>query len=137
VRSADIFALMDAIGNKNRKQAIELFHDLLSKDDPVQIMGMVIRHFRNLILVKECLNRNFSEKEIQKTLNLRDFVVKKLVTQSRSYTLKELDEIYRKLLEFDVLVKTSQLDVELGIDLLIVDSLPESIRFVLQRDQES
>jgi len=52
VRSADIFALMDAIGNKNRKQAIELFHDILSKDDPAQIMGMLIRHFRNLILVK-------------------------------------------------------------------------------------
>lgn len=137
VRSADIFALTDAIGNKNRKLAIELFHDLLAKNDPIHIMGMVVRHFRNLILVKECLSNNFSEKEILSKLNLRDFVVRKLVNQARLYTQKELDAIYRKLLEVDVLIKSSQLDLELAIDLLIVDGLPGSYHFVPLGESES
>lgn len=137
VRSADIFALTDAIGSKNRKLAIELFHDLLSKSDPSHIMGMVVRHFRSLILVEECLRKNFSENEISKKLNLRDFVVRKLVNQARFYTQQELDEIYRKLLDLDVLIKSSLVDSELAIDLLIVDGLPEGVHSVLEGELES
>lgn len=137
VPSADIFALVDAIGNKNRKQAVKLFHDLISNYDLSHIMGMVVRHFRNLLLVKESLERDDGEKDIQRALNLRDFVLRNLIAQTRFYGLSELDEIYRNLLEADVLFKTGQLDLELAIDLLILDDLPEISRFVPQGEFES
>lgn len=137
VPSADIFALVDTIGIKDRKQAVEMFHDLVSNHDLAHIMGMVVRHFRNLILVKECLETGLGEKTIQRNLNIRDFVLRKLVKQTRLYRLSELENIYRKLLEIDVLFKSGQLDLDLAIDLLILDGLPEISRFVPQRKLEN
>lgn len=117
----NIFKMVDAMGSRNGNQAIAMLHQMLSHQDAPSIFGMVVRQFRLLLLGKEILDNGGGENEIASTLKVHPFVARKVVAQARHFTQPDLEAIYRRLLTIDVATKSSEMDPDLSLDLLIAD----------------
>jgi DNA polymerase-3 subunit delta len=124
--AGNIFALVDALGNRNGQGAMKMFHRLLDEQDVISIFGMVARQFRLLLLTKEILDDGGNETEIANRLRgeafkVQPFMVPKLVTQARKFSLSALENIYRRLLEMDAANKSGEMEASLAIDTLIAE----------------
>jgi DNA polymerase III subunit delta len=116
---SDIFAMVDAIGERNGQKALELLHILLEEMDFIPLFGMVIRQFRLLIQAREILDLGGTERDLIETLGLHPFVAEKIWTQARQFDLPSLEMIYYHLLEIDLGEKTGRMPGELALDVLI------------------
>jgi len=105
----NIFNLIDALGNKNKKLALTLIENQLNEGIAIQyIITMIIRQFRLLLKIKTLLNNNVNQNLNTSTiLKLPNFVIKKITKQSSLFNLKELKKIYQKLLLIDEKIKTT------------------------------
>ncbi len=107
----DIFETIDAVAEKNKKEALSLLKKHLQKgDSPVYLLAMINYQFRNLLLAK---SKGFER------LKLHPFVARKSIAQARLFTADELKKIYRKIFEADLNIKTGKMEPKTALDLLI------------------
>ena len=118
---ADIFEFVDALGNRDRKKAVRVFHRLLADQDQLRIFSMVVRQFRLLLLSREILDQHGGDAEITRRLKTHPYVSRKIASQARHFSQAQLDRIYHRLLDIDYGLKTGKMNVDLSIDLLIAD----------------
>lgn len=116
-----IFELVDALGNRDRKTAIGVFHRLLADQDQLRIFSMIVRQFRLLLLSREILDQNGGEIEVTRRLKLHPFVGRKIASQARFFNQSQLESIYHRLLDIDSSLKTGMMSVDLSVDLLIAE----------------
>ncbi|MCP5100018.1 MAG: DNA polymerase III subunit delta [Chloroflexi bacterium] len=117
---ANIFDLVDAIGNRKSKQASLLLQKKFTEGaDPFYLFSMFIRQFRLLLQVKECVKSGLRPPDITKALKMHSFVVGKLYQQCQGFSLPQLEHIYGHLLEIDVGVKTGRNEMVTALTLLV------------------
>lgn len=116
----NIFELVDALGLGDGSKAQHVLHSLLEEVEAGELWGMVIRQFRLLLLAREMLDARASLPDIQKGLDVHEFVAKKVSNQAGRFSLPVLEDIYHRLLEIDEQAKTSQMPLDLALDMLIV-----------------
>tara|TARA_Y100000310_G_scaffold335804_1_gene418749 strand:+ start:984 stop:1949 length:966 start_codon:yes stop_codon:yes gene_type:complete len=108
---ADIFALTDALGRKNRKNALALIEQQFAAGTaPLELLGKIVWQFKNLLLVRDALDSNPGypvPAQLANELGLHPFVVKKTLPQAAKYNLGELQSAYAQLLEIDKQLKQS------------------------------
>lgn len=122
VAQADIFALVDAIGQQQGSAAAELLHRKLEAgDEPLFLLGMIMRQIRLLIQVREKLDQGYRLDQVADTVGIHPYVADKLGRQALNFALPRLEDIHRQLLETDVAIKTSQIDPAVALDLLVVE----------------
>lgn len=122
VAAASIFDLVDALGNRNGRRASLLLQQKLNEGiDPFYLFSMFVRQFRLLIQVKELADAGYRPQGISRELKLHSFVVGKLFQQARGFSQRELEQIYRRLLDVDVDVKTGQDDMQTALYLLVAN----------------
>jgi DNA polymerase-3 subunit delta len=112
---ADIFDMVDALGNKNGQVALQLLQRLLDERDTISIFGMVVRQFRLLIQVREIMDQGGMMGEIAGGIKVPYFVAEKLVQQARGFDLRALEEVYHRLLDLDEGVKSGRYTYDLGL----------------------
>jgi DNA polymerase-3 subunit delta len=115
-----VFELVDALGQNDGKKAQRVLHQLLEEEEAFELWGMVIRQFRLLLQAREMLDEHATAIEVQNALGLRDFVAQKVCNQAGRFSMSSLESIYHKLLEIDEGAKTSQVPLDLALDMLIV-----------------
>lgn len=115
----DIFELVDALAMRDARNSMRMLHRLLEYNDYFAIFGMITRQFRLLIQVREALDQGVPEKAISSFLKINPFIAGKLIQQARRLTMGELENAYRRLLEVDKAVKTSQADDELALEIFV------------------
>lgn len=107
----NIFDLIDALGVKNKKRALELIHDHLKKGESEgYLLNRFVYQFRNLIKVKTGGGKD-----------LHPFVFRKTQSQARNFDFDELKKIYRKLLEIDLDIKTGKIDARTALELFVTE----------------
>lgn len=117
---ASIFELVDALGERNGRQAALLLQQKLNEGaDPFYLFTMFVRQFRYLIQVKELADAGSRPPAISQELKMHSFVTSKLYQQSQGFGLAQLEQIYRHLLDIDVGVKTGRNDMTTALNLLI------------------
>lgn len=115
-----IFSLIDAIGERNRQRAMKfLEEELLAGQAPEQILAMIIRQYRMILSVKDAMERGMNEREVEKEMKLNSYVMKKVLGQSRHYTVTALKNIFASLIRLEQQFKTGQIDLTAGLDLLV------------------
>ncbi|NDJ76238.1 MAG: DNA polymerase III subunit delta [Chloroflexi bacterium] len=119
VAEPDVFAMVDAIGKRDGATALQLLHRLLAEDEPLRLFGMIIRQFRLLILAREYLDAGGSPNGIAQAIGVHPFVGEKLGQQVRAFSIAQLEQIYRFLLETDAGIKTGKVGDVLALDLLV------------------
>ncbi len=117
----DVFALVDALGSGDGKKAQKVLHRLLEDEDAMALWGMVIRQFRLLLQAREIIAGRGGSSQVQQALGLHEFVAGKISEQARRFSLPALESVYHKLLEMDEGAKTSQVPLDLALDMLIVE----------------
>lgn len=120
-QEGDIFALTDALGERNGKAAIKQFLLLLEHNDLLELTGMIHRQFRLLIQAREILDVGGKPQDIERELGVLGFVARKLSDQARRFNMRQLLEIYDRLLKIDLDMKTGGTPGDVAYELLIAD----------------
>jgi DNA polymerase III subunit delta len=115
-----IFELADAIGQRDCRRALDALHELLAESASEELIGMIIRQFRLLIIIKEALGTAMSLTDMTILVKLPAGIVEKYITQAKGYSLVELKGIYQRLLTLDLSNKTGQMQPNLALETFIV-----------------
>lgn len=120
----NIFNLIDALGNKNKKLALKLLAGQIQNGaQPLALLGMISRQFKNLLLVKSYAEKSqgrIDNYAAAKDLGLHPFVFQKTLAQCRNFTAENLIEISDNLLHIESQLKSGAKNPELLLDLLIM-----------------
>ena len=105
---ASIFALSDSIGNKNGREALRILKDMFYLgESPFKLIGFLVRHFRNLLLVKDYRSQGYDENQIKEKTKLHPFVIKKSVRQAERFSIQQLTAAMERLLLIEVELKST------------------------------
>mgnify|MGYP002626224667 FL=1 len=116
-----IFAMTDAIVEKNQKRAIDLYYDLLAlKEPPAKILALITRQFNLMLQVKEMYTNRRDNASIASAVKLAPFLVGKYINWSKGYTYEELKEALELCATNDEAVKTGKLDYVISVEMVIV-----------------
>lgn len=122
VQEARIFDLTDALAQRNRKQALNLLHDLLADGEPpLKLISTITSQVRSLLLVKELSQKGMRGGQISSTLGIAPFIADKALRQVGNFTVPQLEKVYHQLLSTDAALKRSLLTPELALDLLVIN----------------
>jgi DNA polymerase-3 subunit delta len=116
-----VFDFVDALSLGNGKVAQKLLHRLLENEEAFSLWGMVVRQFRLLIQAREILDGRGNKDDVARALGVHSYVAEKTSGQAVRFSIEALESIYRKLLVIDERVKTSQITLELALDMLIAE----------------
>ncbi|MFC1859957.1 DNA polymerase III subunit delta [Chloroflexota bacterium] len=122
-QQSSVFAMVDAILDFKAGLAEQLLQQLMQKGaSSAYLLVMLSWQVRRIVRIKELINQRKSEIEIRSKLSLAsDFAWRKTKEQSGRYPLERIKEVYRKLLEADLSIKTGKYDGELALNILIVE----------------
>ncbi|MFM8321963.1 MAG: DNA polymerase III subunit delta [Chloroflexota bacterium] len=119
VGEGDIFAMVDALSSRDSRKALDLLERLLEYQEYYGIFGMIVRQFRLLLLARDALDRGASGPELIKIVGGSSYVAGKMSEQARSFRLPDLERAYRRLLELDQAVKTSQVSDRIALETFV------------------
>ena len=120
-QEGSIFALTDALGERNAVKAMQEFQLLTEKSDVMELSGMIHRQSRLLIQAREIIDEGGSVQQIEKELKVLNFIARKLYTQAQRFSLRQLLDIFSRLLEIDEGIKTGGMPGQTAYELLIAD----------------
>lgn len=109
---SDVFALVDAIGNRQGADASKHLHRMLEDRDSMFAFAMIARQFRLLTQIRESMELGLNPAEAS---GMAPFLVKRLTPQAKRFSLKELESIMRQLLDIDVASKTGRLSLDTAL----------------------
>lgn len=118
---ANVFEIVDALGEGKSQQAAILVHRLLDdpKQQPLALLSMIVRQFRLLIQVREALDTNRGLRDLPDLARLPDRVLRNLSAQAKRFSPAQLEQVYRHLAETDAAIKTGRISDMLALDLLV------------------
>jgi DNA polymerase-3 subunit delta len=116
---SDIFAMVDALGSQNGRNALKMLHRLLEDQEALSIFGMVVRQFRLLLLAREILDLGGRESEVARELKIHPFVAEKITAQARHFSSADLENVYYRLLDIDEAVKSGQVEGDVALDTFV------------------
>ncbi|MFQ9933951.1 MAG: DNA polymerase III subunit delta [Lachnospiraceae bacterium] len=119
--SARIFDMIDALGYKNKKKALDIYYDLIAtKEPPMRILFMLTRQFNIMLQVKELKENGISQKDIASKLSMQPFIVGKAMKQSDNFSINILRRALKDAVEIETGVKSGNLDEKIGVELLLI-----------------
>jgi len=122
-REASVFTMVDALIEGKAAATASMLHQLLQEGATAPyLVVMITRQLRLLLQAKELSQQGLSVPEIKARLGLTsDYALSKALKQSRRYSVKRLEQVYRKLLETDLSIKRGVWKGELALDLLVAE----------------
>jgi|GEM_PF-1557563 len=106
-----VFGFLDALGYRNKKKSFLELHRLLDQGEaPLYLLKMMVWAARNWLNVK------FQTPVVKK---MHPFVQRKTKSQAKNFEEEELVGIFRRLLEAEVTLKTTQLASVLVLDRVV------------------
>ena len=122
VREANIFHMVDALGTRDTRRAMELVEQLLDDGQaPLYLLRMMTRQFRILLQVKELLGKGTVAEDMRSLLGLHPYVLEKATRQARNFSNSQLETIYHQLLELDVAMKSGAMEDRLALSVLVTE----------------
>ncbi|MDD4923963.1 MAG: DNA polymerase III subunit delta [Dehalococcoidales bacterium] len=122
-RQANIFNMVDAVLGFKAGVGQQMLQQLMQEGmAPPQILFMISRQVRQMIQVKAMLKEKRAQSEMQQKLGLfNEFVWQKTLEQTNMYSFDRLKELYHKLLDTDIAIKTGKYNDELALNILIAE----------------
>lgn len=117
----NVFELSTAILNKDMKQAMHIYRDLmLNKEEPVKLIGLIASSLRLLYQVKLLDRKGYNDREIAQMLSLNPYRLKYIRKDGKDYELGELLKKIEELSKLDVQIKTGKIDKYKGLELFLI-----------------
>lgn len=118
----DIFRTIDGFSKKDRKSALSsLKKHFQNGEDALYLLGMLVYQFRNIIKVKDFMEKGFADKNIAEQMKTHPYVLQKSIAQAKLFRLPELKKIYQMFFRVDLAIKTGRVKPETALDLLAME----------------
>ncbi|MBR1416659.1 MAG: DNA polymerase III subunit delta [Bacilli bacterium] len=115
------FKFVDNVIKRDIKGAMDLIKNLkLFKVEPIMLLSLLAREYRLMLFTKYFVEKGYSNINIAKELSLLDWQTNKVVTNSYSYTFKELEDKLLDLAKLDYELKTGKIDKYLALEMFIL-----------------
>lgn len=116
-----IFDMIRAIAEKNQKEALKLYYDLLTlKESPRGILALLARQFQQLLLVKSLMVKGYDQTSMASKTGLAPFIVRRLMGQARNFTTEQLTSALTDCAKAVEDVTSGRMNDVLSVELLIV-----------------
>ncbi|MSP62419.1 MAG: DNA polymerase III subunit delta [Myxococcales bacterium] len=120
-RQRSVFELCDAIGAGDTARALGALGSLLGAREPaLRILAMIARAVRQLMQVRDLLDRRAGRQEMMEQLGLPPFVVEKIEAQARRLDAATLRGMHAAVYRADRTLKSSKLDDDRVMELLVL-----------------
>jgi DNA polymerase-3 subunit delta len=122
-QETSVFAMVDAILDSKAGVAEQLLEELLGRGaSTAYLLAMLSRQVRLVVQAGVLRRQRRPDVEIQDRLGLTsEFALRKTLDQAQRYPLGRLREVYDKLLETDLAIKTGKYEGGLALNLLIAE----------------
>lgn len=118
----DIFKTIDALAVGDKKQALSLLHKHLEYgQNPFYLLSMISYQFRNLLAIKELVEKKYPYAAIAQKSGLHPFVARKSYYLCSRFSFEQLKKIYLKIFQADSDIKTGKIEAEAALDLLLAE----------------
>ncbi|TSC90637.1 MAG: DNA polymerase III subunit delta, partial [Parcubacteria group bacterium Gr01-1014_2] len=108
----NIFNIIDAAFS-NQGKALTLFEDYLSSGgDPLYLLSMIAYQLKNMLIVRELIDKKYQYVQILKKTKMHPYFFKKNYEVTQKYTLNDLKNIFQKVVNFEIGLKTGQVEAE-------------------------
>jgi DNA polymerase-3 subunit delta len=122
-QEATVFNMIDAILEFRAERAEQMLDQLFrSGVAPVYLLFMLARQAQLIVRAKELTRKRHTNREMQGRLGMKsEWVLRKTLEQASRYSMPRLREVYQRLLDTDVSIKTGRSDPELALYTLVVE----------------
>ena len=115
-----IFVMVEALAQGRKKQALELYYDLISlQEKPMGILYMIQRQFHYLLIVKEMKKNRADKGSIASALGVPPFAVQKYMAQADRFQTEDLKRLVDYSLTLEADVKAGRLKEQMAVELLL------------------
>lgn len=115
------FDLVNALREKNGKKAQALLHRSLEDEDSRNIFSRIVTQVRTLMIAREITDDHGTVNDFPKSLRIKYYPARLAMESAHRFSNKFLESIYHRLLELDEAIKTSRVDADLALEMLIIE----------------
>lgn len=120
----DIFDLIDKIVNKDKENAIEVYYEMLKRnEEPIKILIILANQFRIMYQAKELYQKGYSGNDIASLLNIHPYRIKLALEKTYQYKTETLLSYLSSLADLDYDIKVGNKDAALGLELFILGGI--------------
>lgn len=113
------FDLVNAIATRKKEKALNLLEQIyLTKENPVVILLLLYKQFRNILIIQGYKNETPKEIAMKTSLNVN--MIYAIKNNVGAYNMKELISILKMINEYDVGIKRGQISGDNALDILIL-----------------
>jgi len=122
VRESSIFQAVDAVVEGRTGDAIRMVRQIIDGGQPATyVITMIGRQIRLLLLAKEMRAQRVAPREMGQRLKLPGFAVDRALRQEARLPFERLTRMHRQLVDTDLATKTTGVDEQLALELLIAE----------------
>ena len=119
--NVDIFKFVDDIINKNKKEAIKTYKELLKlNEEPIKIIALLASKFRLMYQANKLAKKGYTEESISEMLKVHKYPVHLAILAGYKYNSEILLKYLNDLADLDIGIKTGEKDKELALELFIL-----------------
>ncbi len=122
--SNHIFDMINAVADKQKKRALDLYYDLLAlKEPPMRILFLIARQCNMLLQAKELKSKGYDNRTIGSKLGVAPFIASKYLNQAAKFKVSTLRTAVEKCVEAEEAVKTGRMNDVMSVEILIMSVL--------------
>lgn len=120
-----IFALSDAISERNAARVFDVYHDMLRQNEKAPgILALIQRQLMQLYDLKLMDKDGVSYADKKKNLGISyDFIIRKLETYQKRFKEDELRRLLRKAADYEEDFKSGRIEDSIAVELLLNETL--------------
>ena len=117
----NIFELTNALLSKNQTKTIEIFYDLVARnEDPLRILNNIVNKVRELMHTKLLIEKGYRQDQIADHFHIKSGRAYYLVKNAQSIPFVQLESHLKKLSKLDYDIKSGKIDKKLGLELYLL-----------------
>ena len=119
--NVDIFKFVDDIINKNKKDAIKTYRELLKiNEEPIKIIAILASKFRLMYQACTLTKKGLTEDKISEILGVHKYPVHLAIIAGYKYNQELILKYLNDLADLDIGIKTGTKDKDLALELFIL-----------------
>lgn len=117
----NIFDLVNAVVDSNRRRAIEIYNDLMTlNEDESRIIALLINKFNEMYQTKSLLLKGFGKNEIAQVFNVKPGRAYYMIKNCEGISLERIKKNVNALVDIDFKIKSGQLDKSIALELFLL-----------------
>ena len=121
-----IFDMVSAIVECRRKDALEMYYDLLAlKEPPLRILFLITRQYNILMQLKDLGRKGMNNSAMAKAAGIPPFAVSRSLGQASRLSIGSIEHILSYSVEMEEAVKTGQMNEQIAVELVIIEASRE------------